>query len=1064
MSQQRKLPSKRYSSYLPPTELSTLEDQVATLPNETEPNVELRTTSVSTPDKNTRRKSLNTLHFDALQNAVSKLSRIDDFDLEELGYGFFSDVFKVTHKLSGKVMVLKRNRSTNTKLNILREVQLMNRLSHPNILKFMGVCVHEGQLHALTEYINGGDLDQLVEQKNTMLTWSVRIRLAMDITKGLTYLHSMGIFHRDLTAKNCLVRVTTNNKNKTKYTAVVADLGLAEKIPTKPEDEAKLRIVGTPYCMAPEVLREKPYNERSDFFSFGIILCQLIIRTSSEPEKLPRSNDFGLQRDLFTILVKKGVGSPEVVTSSLPLSMPPNAFLQLAYDCCEVDPSKRPDLKEMTCRLEQALNEEKMIRNEKKRNLLKNAQEPMKRHSTILSELPSITSLSESSSPRKTMPSTSVVLNSDKENTPLINKIPTQHIKARRRSSSGFERHSRSASDISKELISHAASIIASSRNSFLSNVDQFDDMIDSLNSAFVNPFSALENTELKEKKLFDKPSYELMEMTFDLPSPGLPPRSPQHSRRRTRNRLQSARPKSLLLDVGNKDLPHYFEDPLLPRPLTPEPHYEMRKLSNICCTNAASISDVTIPCPPSPTPPQTLPPDEQETVRGIVAFQTQLKQALIRSMALSPRGQRLLSWWHNNGRAIDRRSLTSVLSIMTEKLGNLRRSISEPDLTQNANSLFTLAHNIPTSGNSSRSSVTSERGSPRSSTSGKPPLGGKYQTHVYPAYVTLPRKKKIARCQNTNADFIRKRRSRTSDDVFLEQTALDILPEEGTDLQPKSIYTDPNMKHRVKSAPEFIQLTTNDMPEINNNILNDVHETEKESDFACCCPTTNSNNCDVTSDCLAAQMASCRIGRQHSTGSSFGDYSVSSSSSSSGMSSTGIKMTLYSGMVSTNRRRKIGILSPPPPDSGAPPSWSLYNDSASQYNHNRGARRRTSHENPHTIGPVMEDLCPSEYHSTQRSNRDSGYNEDILFSADHSCDSQSSHDTTDSGLRSRSASSLKSVSFTNPLCATLDPTHMSTESSSVRSNSEFISDVTPKCKLKESKENPITKIGKLIN
>ncbi|NXH39407.1 TESK1 kinase, partial [Dicaeum eximium] len=243
---------------------------------------------------------------------------------------------QVRHRQSGQIMVLKMNKLTSNRGNMLREVQLMNRLSHPNILRFMGVCVHQGQLHALTEYINGGNLEQLLDSP-VPLSWPMRVKLALDIAHGLRYLHSKGIFHRDLTSKNCLVRCEASG-----YTAVVGDFGLAEKIPTYSEGSEKepLAVVGSPYWMAPEVLRGEIYNEKADVFAYGIILCETIARVPADPDYLPRTEDFGLDVTTFRTMV--GIDCPA-------------AFLQLAFHCCSMEPTSRPSFLEITQCLESIL-------------------------------------------------------------------------------------------------------------------------------------------------------------------------------------------------------------------------------------------------------------------------------------------------------------------------------------------------------------------------------------------------------------------------------------------------------------------------------------------------------------------------------------------------------------------------------------------------------------------------------------------------------------------------------------------------------------------------------------
>ncbi|XP_015993295.1 dual specificity testis-specific protein kinase 2 isoform X3 [Rousettus aegyptiacus] len=351
-------------------------------------------------------------------------------------------------------MALKMNTLSSNRANMLKEVQLMNRLSHPNILRFMGVCVHQGQLHALTEYINSGNLEQLLDS-NLHLPWTVRVKLAYDIAVGLSYLHFKGIFHRDLTSKNCLIKRDENG-----YSAVIADFGLAEKIPDVSMGCEKLAVVGSPFWMAPEVLRDEPYNEKADVFSYGIILCEIIARIQADPDYLPRTENFGLDYDAFQHMVG---------------DCPPD-FLQLTFNCCNMDPKLRPSFVEIGKTLEEILSRLQEEELEKDRKLQPTAK-------GLLEKGPGVKRLSS-----------------------LDDKIPPKSPCPRR-----TIWLSRSQSDIFSSKPPRTVSVLD----------PYYQPRGGAARTPKINPFSARQDLKGGKIKFFDLPSKSVISLVFDLDAPG---------------------------------------------------------------------------------------------------------------------------------------------------------------------------------------------------------------------------------------------------------------------------------------------------------------------------------------------------------------------------------------------------------------------------------------------------------------------------------------------------------------------------------------------------------------
>ncbi|PWA59556.1 serine/threonine-protein kinase CTR1 [Artemisia annua] len=191
---------------------------------------------------------------------------------ERIGAGSFGTVYRSEwHGSDVAVKVLTaQDLHDNQMREFLREVSIMKRVRHPNVVLFMGAVTMHPPFSIVTEYLPRGSLFRLLHHpaSGEVISMKRRMHMALDVAKGINYLHCLNppIVHSDLKSPNLLV-----DKN---WTVKVCDFGLSRfKADTIISSKA---ITGTPEWMAPEVLRGEPADEKSDVYSFGVILWELL--------------------------------------------------------------------------------------------------------------------------------------------------------------------------------------------------------------------------------------------------------------------------------------------------------------------------------------------------------------------------------------------------------------------------------------------------------------------------------------------------------------------------------------------------------------------------------------------------------------------------------------------------------------------------------------------------------------------------------------------------------------------------------------------------------------------
>ncbi|XP_010931011.2 G-type lectin S-receptor-like serine/threonine-protein kinase LECRK2 [Elaeis guineensis] len=191
---------------------------------------------------------------------------------EELGKGAFGTVFRGAFSKGGRMIAVKRLEKMveDGEREFQREVKAIGRAHHRNLVKLFGFC-NEGSNRLLVyEFMSNGSLAKLLFKTKTYPSWEERVGIAMDVAKGLQYLHEeleAHIIHCDIKPENILIDDFG--------TAKIADFGLA-KLLMPDQTRTFTGVRGTRGYLAPEWYKNAPITVKADVYSYGIVLFEII--------------------------------------------------------------------------------------------------------------------------------------------------------------------------------------------------------------------------------------------------------------------------------------------------------------------------------------------------------------------------------------------------------------------------------------------------------------------------------------------------------------------------------------------------------------------------------------------------------------------------------------------------------------------------------------------------------------------------------------------------------------------------------------------------------------------
>ncbi|XP_015865793.2 serine/threonine-protein kinase STY46 [Ziziphus jujuba] len=276
----------------------------------------------------------------AVEKALTVQAKLGDWEIdrrllkmgERIASGSCGDLYHGVYLGQDVAVKILRSEHLNDAVEdeFAQEVAILREVQHKNVVRFVGACTQSPHLCIVTEYMPGGSLYDYLHKNHNVMKLPQLLKFAIDVCRGMEYLHQNNIIHRDLKTANLLM--DTHNVVK------VADFGVAR---FQNQGGVMTAETGTYRWMAPEVINHQPYDQKADVFSFAIVLWELVTA------KVPYDSMTPLQAALG---VRQGL-RPDLPDNAHP------KLLELMQRSWDAVPSNRPSFSEIAAELENLLQE-----------------------------------------------------------------------------------------------------------------------------------------------------------------------------------------------------------------------------------------------------------------------------------------------------------------------------------------------------------------------------------------------------------------------------------------------------------------------------------------------------------------------------------------------------------------------------------------------------------------------------------------------------------------------------------------------------------------------------------